>query len=66
MSTPFKVEGVDYSPEGIEGVRLDLIGLRNDAMQHNAFGVGMMLSHVIALLAHLKELVEQKDSRGKQ
>lgn len=53
---PFKVEGVDYSPEGIENLRQELVGWRNDMMTQGAYQQVVVISHVIALLAYLIEL----------
>lgn len=56
MPKPFKVEGVDYSPEGIEVLRQELVGWRDEMMKQNAFHEVMAISHVIVLLAYLIEL----------
>jgi hypothetical protein len=54
-----KVEGIDYTPEGIEALRSDVIVYRNRALDAMPEGAEMavVLSHVLALLAYLKELV---------
>lgn len=57
MAEPFKVDGVDYSPEGIESIRQEIISLRNTALQVNNFQAAVILSHNIAYLAYLKELI---------
>lgn len=56
---PLKVEGIDYTPEGIESVRAALIKCRYDAMNQlpESVNVVIILTHTIALLAYLKELV---------
>lgn len=53
---PLKVDGVDYSPEGIEELRRELARFRDEAMTQGAFGPAVVLSHAIALLAYLAEL----------
>jgi hypothetical protein len=53
-----RVEGVDYSPEGINAVREELIVLRNGALEQAEFHWAVLLSHVIAYLAEYKEVVE--------
>lgn len=58
----FKVEGIDYTPEGIAALRAELIHFRRDAMDQAAFGVVVILTHAIALLAYLKELIEESGS----
>ena len=52
----FKVDGVDYSNEGIEELRRELIGWRTEMYKQNAFTEIITISHVIALLAYLIEL----------
>lgn len=58
---PLKIEGIDYSPEGIEGVREALISMRADAMKQWPAGIEatLIMSHAIAQLAYLKELIEE-------
>lgn len=53
---PSRVEGVDYSPEGIEALRQELIKFRDEAMKQGAWGPVATLSHTIALLAYLVEI----------
>lgn len=47
-----KVEGVDYSKEGILALREDVIKLRDEAMKQWPHGIpeSVMLSHVAAVL----------------
>ena len=52
---PFKVEGIDYTPEGIENLRQELIKYRDAALKQAAFEETVVLSHTIALLAYLIE-----------
>lgn len=58
MSKPFQVEGVDYSPEGIERLRQDLTQWRGETFKQwpEAIDATVKLTHVIALLAYLVEL----------
>lgn len=52
-----RIDGIDYTPEGIEALREDVIVYRNraiDAMPEGA-QMAVVLSHVIALLAYLVE-----------
>lgn len=56
-----KVEGVDYSPNGIREVRTNVaIPLRDEALKHGEFGWAVGLSRIIALLAYLAEIEEAK------
>lgn len=59
---PTKVDGIDYSPTGIEDLRTDIIEYRNRALDAMPEGAQMAvaLSHVIALLAYLKEIEEER------
>lgn len=59
MDKPFKVEGVDYSPEGIESVREALVFYRDNALSANNFEASVILSHAVAYLSYLKELVNE-------
>ena len=58
-----KVEGVDYSPEGIEALRDALIELRGGAFKAWPEGIDatLVLSHAIAVLADYKEMREEED-----
>lgn len=56
---PNEIEGIDYSPAGIEDIRQQLIHLRNHALQGAEFEWAVILSHAIAQLAYLKELLDE-------
>jgi hypothetical protein len=53
MST--HVDGVDYTPEGIEQVRTELVVVRNAALDVGHMDLAVLFSHTLALLAELKE-----------
>jgi len=53
---PLQVDGIDYSPEGIEALRQTIITHRDHALAMNEFGYAVAMSHVIALLAYLIEI----------
>lgn len=53
------VEGVDNSPDGIEQVRSELIEHRNHALGLGEMRYAVLMSHVIVLLAELKEIKEK-------
>jgi len=58
-----KVEGIDYTPEGIEALRIDVIKMRDTALSCEPvpdFPTAVILSHAIALLAYLIELVKEQ------
>ena len=59
--TPIQVDGVDYSPEGIEDLRQELIKMRDNSMDQwpEAIPVTVALTHAIALLAYLRELINK-------
>lgn len=54
--TPLQVDGIDYSPEGIEELRQELIAHRDRALGINEFGYATLMTHNIALLAYLVEV----------
>lgn len=58
---PTKVEGIDYTPAGIEALREDVIALRDSQYAHWPEGINttVILTHATALLAYLKELIEE-------
>lgn len=61
---PTKVEGVDYSPEGIEAVREQVIVWRDNSYEQwpQAIDFTVVATHLIALLAYLKVLVELEEA----
>lgn len=58
VKMPRKVEGIDYSPDGIEDIREQVIKLRDEAIEQNEFEWVVVLTHTVALLAYLKELTK--------
>jgi hypothetical protein len=58
-----RIDGIDYSPEGIEALREDVIVYRDRAIADMPAGAQMavVLSHVLALLAYLAELQRERD-----
>jgi len=56
---PFKFEGIDYTPEGIEALRQEMIRYRDEAMNQMEFGVAVALSHTIAILAYTVDLIKE-------
>lgn len=56
LTTLTKVEGIDYSPEGIQEIREALISLRDGAMEQGAMEWVLVLSHAIAQLAWAMEV----------
>jgi hypothetical protein len=60
---PTKVEGIDYTPEGIEALRIDVIKMRDKSLSCEPvpdFHTSVILSHAIAMLAYLIELVKEQ------
>lgn len=59
-----RVEGVDYTPKGIEHTRQALIEVRGEAMKQwpEAINFTVLISHVIALLADYKDLRAEEDA----
>lgn len=51
--------GVDNSPAGIEQVRTELIEHRNQALDVGEMRYAVLMSHIIVLLAELKDTKEQ-------
>ena len=61
MTEPFKVEGVDYSPEGIADLRAALVEMRGATFSHwpEAIDHTVVLTHAIAILSYTIELQRQ-------
>lgn len=60
---PLELDGVTYSREFIEEVRQRVIILRNEALRNLGSGgreMAVTLSHVIALLTHLRNNTERR------
>lgn len=57
------VSGIDYSPEGIEDVRQELIIVRGEAMKQlpDAAGFIVLVTHVIAMLADYAEMRTEEE-----
>lgn len=55
---PFKIDGIDYTREGIEEIRKTLGIVRDRSMKDADWHAVAFTSHVIALLAYLIELEE--------
>lgn len=64
---PGKVAGIDYTSEGIEDIRQQLSGFREEAMNQWPEGirVTVVLTHAIVLLSYLKDLVEASVSTNR-
>lgn len=58
-----KVDGVSYEPDAIRELRDELIALRDSQFQHwpDSIDVTLVLTHTIALMAFLVELLESND-----
>jgi len=58
---PTKVEGIDYTPEGIEELRQDIIAMRDSQFAHWPEGINatVVLTHATALLAYLAESLRE-------
>lgn len=54
-----KVEGVDYSYDGIMDIRSELTRARDAALQQNAFEWVLVFTHSIALLHLLAEVIKE-------
>ena len=56
-----KVEGIDYTPEGIATLRQAVIELRDHQFAHwpESIEATLVLSHAVALLAYLQDLTEE-------
>lgn len=54
-----KLDGIDYTPQGISALREDVIVYRNRALDAAPEGMQMavVLTHVLALLAYLADLM---------
>lgn len=53
----FDVDGVEYTPDAIEGIRELIIELRNGALDAQRFDYAVGLSHSLAYLAQYKEII---------
>lgn len=56
----YTLDGIDYTPESVRGVREDLIPLRDERLTNLDFDEAVILSHTIALLEYLATLMENK------
>lgn len=53
------VDGVDYSVEGIEAVRAQLVELRNHAMDQAMFEWATLLTHALVLLSFMADIIKE-------
>src|SRR6185503_6463682 len=60
---PEKMDGIDYTPAGIDALREDVIVYRDRAIDAFPEGIQMALtlSHAIALLAYLRDLMKESE-----
>lgn len=55
----FSIGDYTFDAAGVDSLRSSMIELRNGALEQNEFGWAVTLSHVIAMMAHVRdELVE--------
>jgi hypothetical protein len=52
-----RVEGIDYSPQSVEGIRAEVIKCRDEAITQAAFDVAVALSWTIAFLAEYADML---------
>ena len=52
-----RVDGIEYTTEAVEGIRLEVIRIRDEALKQAAFDVAVSLSWVIAYLAEYGDLL---------
>lgn len=57
-----RVDGVEYTPQGVEAVRNEVIALRNAALKQNNFEWSAVLSHAIVYLAEYRLVLIKEDS----
>lgn len=59
-----KVEGVDYTPDGVMTLRGEVIAVRDSLLQPGETSVvAVVLTHVIVLLSYLADLVTENEQR---
>lgn len=60
---PFRLEGVDYTIEGLKALRVELISIRDESMNQwpDAIEFTVVMSHTIAVLAYFIEKEEMDD-----
>jgi hypothetical protein len=58
-----EVEGIDYSPDGIEAIRVELSQLRQEGFNNwpESIPTTLILTHAIAQLARLRDMVKSLD-----
>ena len=60
VPTEYYTDGIDNSPEGIELLRTELIEQRTQMLDTGVMEQATLLSHVIVLLAELKDIKERQ------
>ena len=63
---PLKVEGIDYSIEGIRALREEMIKFREASYNQwpEAIPFTVAMTHVIALMAYFIEVLEEQNALG--
>jgi len=59
-----RVDGVDYTPSGVEDIRQQVIILRDGAIKQSDFTWAVILSHTIAYLAEYADLLKEREAKG--
>lgn len=62
VNMPFKVEGIDYTSEGILELHKAVADLRLNLLFRQEMEDAVMLSHALALLFYLAELIQEKEA----
>lgn len=58
-----RIKGIEYTPEAADSLRDELIVMRDGALAQHAFEWAVALSHVIAMMAEYKEILESVPTR---
>lgn len=62
MATPKTTDGVTYDAAAIRDLRESVIEMRDAALANSAFDWAVSLSHVVAVLAHYADELDEKSN----
>lgn len=59
MPRTIQFDGMTFGSEEVKSLREEVIHIRDEALRQNAFKESIILSHTVALMYHLAEILQE-------